>query len=89
MFNFSYGCHFIDGGFCNAETLDGGRRGVFRWNETVVGNTVTTSCFYGPPEVIVARTCVSRQNLTAPSIENCRTFISNEYITLDNVSREH
>ena len=81
--------YFIDGGFCNAETLDGGPRGVFRWNETVVGTTVTTSCFYGPPEVRVARVCVSRQNLTAPSIESCRTFISAQYSTLNNVSGDN
>ena len=58
---------------------------MFRWNETVVGTTVTTSCFYGPPEVRVERVCVSRQNLTAPSIESCRTFISAQYTILNNV----
>ena len=62
---------------------------MFRWNETVVGTTVTTSCFYGPPEVRVERVCVSRQNLTAPSIESCRTFISAQYTILSNVSREN
>ena len=72
-------------GFCNSESLNGGTRGVFRWNEAEVNSNVSTTCFYGPPEVRVTRFCVSRNNLTAPSIEDCRTVISDRYISLNNV----
>ena len=58
---------------------------MFRWNETEVNSNVSTTCFYGPPEVRVTRFCVSRNNLTAPSIENCRTVISDRYININNV----
>lgn len=59
---------------------------MFRWNETEVNTNVSTPCFYGPPNEMVTRFCVSRGNLTAPSIERCRTVISTRYTIIANVS---
>ena len=72
-------------GFCNTETTDEGVRGIFHWNKTEVNSTTSTVCFYGPPDVIVTRFCVSRNNLTAPSVEICRTIASTRFDTLQNV----
>ena len=72
-------------GFCNSERTDEGVKGIFQWNETEVNSTTSTGCFYGPPDVIVTRFCVSRNNLSAPSLENCRTIASTRFAALKNV----
>ena len=76
---------YSDNGFCNSERTDEGVRGIFQWNETEVNSNTSTGCFYGPPDVVVTRFCVSRNNLTAPSLENCRTIASTRFSTLQNV----
>lgn len=77
-----YYCN-VANGYCNADSIDDGTRGVFLWNETIVNSTVRTSCFYGPPEVDVVRFCSSRNNLTTPDLEMCRTIISSRFIELE------
>ena len=77
--------NYSDIGFCNSETTDEGVRGIFYWNETEVNSTTSTVCFYGPPDVIVTRFCVSKNNLTAPSVESCRTIASTRFDTFQNV----
>ena len=72
-------------GFCNAETIDGGTREVFRWNETEVNTNTSERCFYGPPDVVLTRTCLSPNNLTPTMIEICRTATSAEFMELQNV----
>ena len=76
--------NYSDIGFCNSETTDG-VRGIFQWIETEVNSTTNTVCVYGPPDVIVTRFCASRNNLAAPSVENCRTIASTQFNTLQNV----
>ena len=82
-------CHFAyfisAAAFCNSERTDEGVRGIFQWNETEVNSNTSTRCFYGPPDVIVTRFCVSSNNLTAPSLENCRTIASTHFTALKNV----
>ena len=82
--------HFLflptpDAGFCKSERTDAGVRGIFQWNETEVNSNTSTRCFYGPPDVIVTRFCVSRNNFPAPSFENCRTIASTRFDTFQNV----
>ena len=76
---------FSEGGFCNSVSLNGGTRGTFRWPETEVNNFTSTSCVFGPPSVMVTRFCASRNNLTEPSIERCRTVITTRYTDIENV----
>ena len=66
-------------GFCNFETTDEGVRGTYQWNETEVGSNASVVCFYGPPDAIATRFCASRNNLRAPSLENCRTIASTRF----------
>ena len=78
-------CHFAyisAAAFCNSERTDEEVRGIFQWNETEVNSTTSTGCFYEQPDVIVTRFCVSNNNLTAPSLENCRTIASTHFTTL-------
>ena len=72
-------------GFCNSERTDEGVRGIFQWNETGVNTNTSTGCFYGPPDVIVTRFCVSRNNFAAPSLKICRTIAGTRFDTFKNV----
>lgn len=72
-------------GFCNAETIDGGPRGVFRWNETEVNTNASARCFYGPADVLVTRTCLSPNNLSQAMIEICRTEATAQFMQLQDV----
>ena len=70
---------------CNAETIDSGSRGVFHWNETEVNATTNASCFYGPPDVMVTRICLSPNNLSPAMIEICRTATTAQFAAIQNV----
>ena len=73
-------------GYCNDETTDEGTRGFFNWNEAEVNTTARTSCFYGPTEEIPTRQCVSRLNWAAPSVSQCRTVVSEQFNSTQQVS---
>ena len=72
-------------GFCNAETIDGGPRGMFHWNETEVGTNASARCFFGPANATVTRTCLSPNNLSPAMIEICRTEATAQFMELQNV----
>ena len=72
-------------GFCNAETIDGGPREIFRWNETEVGTSASARCFFGPANATVTRTCLSPNNLSPAMIEICRTEATAQFLELQNV----
>ena len=59
---------------------------MFRWNATKVNSTVSTNCFYGPPEVKIERFCTLNATLTIPSLEMCKTVLSTRFTDLENVS---
>ena len=74
-------------GYCSYETTEEGTRGTFHWNETEVNTTASTSCFYGPNEVMATRQCVSRlTSWAAPSIDQCRTIVSTQFSNIQQVS---
>ena len=73
-------------GFCSSETTDGGTRGMFQWNETEVNTTASTSCRYGPAEAMATRQCVSRLTWAAPSIDQCRTVVNEQFSNIQQVT---
>ena len=77
--------HAVEVGVCNAETIDSGSRGVFHWNETEVNTQTSASCFYGPPDVMVTRICLSPNNLSPAMIEICRTVTTAQFAAIQNV----
>ena len=77
---------FTELGYCNYGTTDEGTRGLFSWNETEVNTTASTSCFYGPTEEMPTRQCVSRLNWVAASVSQCRTVVSTQFNSIQQVS---
>ena len=74
--HFAYALNCFAGfGYCNYQTTNG-TRGLFNWNETEVNTTASTSCFYGPTEVMPTRRCVSRLKWAATTVSKCRTVVS-------------
>ena len=73
-------------GFCSYETTDGSTRGMFQWNETKVNTTASISCRYGPAEAMATRQCVSRLTWGAPSIDQCRTVVSEQFSNIQQVT---
>lgn len=82
-----FGCMYIyiEKGFCNSESTDEGRRGVFNWSETAVESDTSTTCMYGPSDLVVTRFCVSQNNLTNVNVEECRTVTSTQFTAIQNV----
>ena len=77
-------CIFSD--FCNNETTDEGTRGTFQWNKTEVNTTAITDCFYGPAEVVATRLCVSSNTWATPSVDQCKTVVSEQFSGFQRVS---
>ena len=75
-------------GFCSFETTQDEARGVFHWNETEVDMSASTTCTYGPPGVRVTRLCASRGVLEAPSLQKCRTVVSNRFKNISQVRKK-
>ena len=73
-------------GFCSYEITDGGTRGMFQWNETEVNTTASISCRYGPAEAMATRQCVSGLTWAAPSIDQCRTVVSEQFSNIQQVT---
>ena len=59
---------------------------MFQWSETEVNNTASTSCFYGPTNEVITRQCVSRLTWAAPTVDQCRTVISEQFSDIQQVS---
>ena len=58
---------------------------MFHWNETEVNTQTSASCFYGPPDVMVTRICLSPNNLSPAMIEICRTVTTAQFAAIQNV----
>ena len=58
---------------------------MFQWNETKVNNTASTSCFYGPTTEVITRQCVSRLTWAVPTVDQCRTVISEQFSNIQQV----
>ena len=72
-------------GYCNYEITTTQTRGMFQWNETSVNTTTSTTCFYGPDSVVLARQCVSRLTWEPPSLDQCRTVVSEQFNDIQQV----
>lgn len=70
-------------GFCDTEANADDNRGTFEWDETGVNTTATTACPFGPKEVTITRSCDMRLNWSVPVIDLCATFITPEFIALN------
>lgn len=70
-------------GFCDTECIVDENRGAFKWDESGVNTTVTTSCPFGPSGAVVTRSCEMRLNYSVPIIDVCATFITPEFIALN------
>ena len=79
---------YSDIGFCNENITTTQTSGTFQWNETEVNNTASSRCFYGPTDEMATRQCVSRLTWAPPSLDQCRTVISEQFNDIQQVRRD-